>query len=176
MPIVVSMQATHIVNRGMYGVLDVLGPTVEFLTPPEEAGAVYSVMKGTIPPGVSVPLHSHGDVESFFVIAGTVQVLSQRSDDFEWLTVKPGDFVQVPSNAKHAFRNRSNEPVVQLITTTPKIARFFREIGRPITPGVPPRPPTPDELQRFAQVAAKYQYWNASPAENAALGISFPGA
>jgi quercetin dioxygenase-like cupin family protein len=166
------MEATHIVSKGTYGVLDVLGPTVEFLTSPLESDAVYCVMRGTIPPGVSVPLHSHADVESFNVISGSVQVLSQRGDNFEWLDVQPGDFVQVPSGAKHAFRNTSSEPVVQLITTTPKIGRFFQEIGRPVTPGAPLPPPAPDYIEHFLQVAAKYHYWNGSTAENAAIGIT----
>jgi quercetin dioxygenase-like cupin family protein len=168
----VSMQATYVVNRGMYGVLDVLGPTVEFLTPPEETDAVYCVIKGTIPPGVSVPLHSHSDVESFFQLFGTVQVLAERGDNFEWLNIKPGDFVQIPSGAKHAFRNSSSDPVVQLITTTPKLGRFFKEVGRTIAPGTPPRPATPYELQHFTRVAAKYHYWMGNPAENASVGIS----
>jgi quercetin dioxygenase-like cupin family protein len=151
----------HIVDRRTYGVLDVLGPTLELLTSPEETGAVYCVMMGTVPPGVSVPLHSHPDVESFYLISGAVQVLSQRENQFQWLDVKPGDFVHVPGGAKHAFRNTSSEQVVQLITTTPKLGRFFQEIGRPATTGVSPPPPTPDELEHFARVANKYGYWQA---------------
>jgi hypothetical protein len=34
------MQTPSIVHKGMGGVLDVFGPTVEFLTPPSEAEAV----------------------------------------------------------------------------------------------------------------------------------------
>jgi len=166
------MRVTHIVKKGPYGVLDVLGPTIEFLTSPEEADAVYCIFKGTIPPGVSVPLHSHADVESFYTLSGTVQVLSYQGDRFEWLTVKPGDFVQVPGGAKHAFRNTSSEPLVQLVITTPKLGRFFREVGRPIAPDAPARAPSPDEIRHFLRVADKYKYWNASPEENAAVGIS----
>jgi quercetin dioxygenase-like cupin family protein len=164
------MNATHIVSKGTSGVLNVLGPTIEFLSP-EEPDALYCVMLGTIPRGGSVPIHSHADVESFYVLSGAVQVLSQRGDRFEWLDVKPGEFVQVPCNAKHAFRNQSSEPVVQLITTTPKLARFFREVGRPVTPGAPLQPPTPKDIEHFLRVASKFGYWNGSPAENAAVGI-----
>ena len=132
------MQTAQIVSDGMYGVLEVFGPTLEFLIPPDEAGAVYCVMMGSMPPGVSVPLHSHPDIESFFLLSGVVQVLSQSAQNFEWLDVKPGDFVHVPSGAKHAFRNIGTEPAVQLITTTPRLGRFFREVGRPIKPRGPP--------------------------------------
>jgi len=59
------MQSTHIANEGTYGVLDVFGPTLEFLILPEEGESASCVMAGTIPPGVSVPLHSHPDIENF---------------------------------------------------------------------------------------------------------------
>jgi hypothetical protein len=37
--------------------LDVMGPTIEFLVPP--ADGEPCVMRGTIPSGAAVPLHSH---------------------------------------------------------------------------------------------------------------------
>ena len=43
--------------------LDVFGATVEFLVSPEDTHDGLSVMRGMIPPGVAVPLHSHGDTE-----------------------------------------------------------------------------------------------------------------
>lgn len=162
------METTHFVNRGDYGILDLFGPTAEFLTPPD---APYCMMIGVIPPGVSIPLHSHADVESFYVLAGSVQVYSQRGDTFEWLEAETGQFVHVPGNAKHAFQNTSGEPVVQMITTTPKMARFFQEIGRPATAGMRLPPPEPGDLERFARIAAEYGYWNAAPEENAAIGL-----
>ena len=167
------MKTTYLHNKGMHGVLDVLGPTVEFLTLPSEADAVYCVMKGTVPPGVAVPLHSHPDDESFFILSGAIQALAQQGDSFEWLDVKAGGFIHVPSGAKHAWRNTSSEPAVGLITTTPRLGRFFQEVGRPITPEAPPPPPTPDDLQHFTRVAAKYHHWLGSATENAAIGISF---
>jgi quercetin dioxygenase-like cupin family protein len=165
------MHSTRIVNDGTYGVLDVFGPTLEFLISPEKADSPYCVMTGTIPPGVSVPLHSHPDIESFFLVSGAVQVLSQRDGTFEWLDVRPGEFVHVPSSAKHAWRNTSSEPAVQLITTTPELGRFFQEVGRPVTSGAPLPPPTLDQLQHFMRAATKYNYWLGSPEENAAIGI-----
>ena len=165
------MQSSHIVKDGTYGVFDVFGPTLEFLILPGEADSGYCVMKGTIPPGISVPLHSHPDIESFLLVSGAVQAMSQRDGTFEWLEVRPGELVHVPSNAKHAWRNASGEPAVQLITTTPKLGRFLEEIGRPVTSGAPLPPTTLDDLQHFIRVAAKYGYWLGSPAENAAIGI-----
>ena len=166
------MQTPYIIHKGMDGVLDVFGPTVEFLTSPSEAEAVYCVMRGTMPPGVTVPLHSHPDVESFFLLSGAVQMLTQREDTCAWLDVKPGSFIHIPSGAKHAFRNTSSAPAVMLITTTPQLGRFFQEIGRPVTPDVPPPPPTSEELEHFMRLAAYYHHWLVSPADNAAVGIA----
>ena len=166
------MQTPYIIHKGIDGVLDVFGPTVEFLTSPSEAEAVYCVMRGTMPPGVTVPLHSHPDVEGFFLLSGAVQVLTQGGDTCAWRNVQPGSFIHIPSGTKHAFRNTSSEPVVQLIMTTPQLGRFFQEIGRPVIPGVPPLPPTPEELEHFRRLAAHYHHWLGSPADNAAVGIA----
>jgi hypothetical protein len=57
-------------------VLDLLGPTVEFITSPD-GPEDFCVLKGTIPPGVAVPLHSHDDPEAFFVVSGPQQALIQ---------------------------------------------------------------------------------------------------
>ena len=152
-------------------VVDVFGPAVEFLTPLEDREAVYCMLKGTIAPGIFVPLHSHPDDESFFVLSGSVQFLQERGDRLEWITVRTGEFIHVAGNAKHAFRNVFDEPVVQLITTTAHLGRFFEEIGRPISSGGSSNPPTPEELEQLARASAKYNYWLGSAEENAAVGI-----
>lgn len=99
-------------------------------------------------------------------------MLSQKEGLFEWLDVKPGDFIRVPCGGKHAFRNKSSEPVVQIVVSTPTLGRFFREVGKRVTLGALPLPPTPEELRHFVRVADKYQYWMGTPEENAAIGIS----
>ena len=166
-----TKHSTQFVHRGAHGVLDVFGPTVEFLTLPEEPDTDYCAMIGTIPPGVSVPLHSHPDPESFYVLSGSVRTLDQRGDTLQWRTVNPGEFAHIPGHAKHAWQNASSQPSIQLITTTRRLGGFFREIGRPVNAGSPGKPPTADDLQHLIRIAAKYEYWMGSPEENAALGI-----
>ncbi len=137
-------------NTKSHVVLDVLGPTVEFMVLPSESEDRYCVLKGTIPPGVSVPLHSHPDDESFFLFSGAVQALVQRQDGFESIAMHAGDFRHVPQGVTHAWKNQSNEPA---------IAGAFRP------------PPSPADIQRFAEVAARYHHRLASPEKNAAAGI-----
>ena len=60
-------------------IVEFFGPTVEFLTSPEDEHNNFCVLKATIPPGVSVPLHSHPDKEDFFIISGSVEGLRATS-------------------------------------------------------------------------------------------------
>ncbi len=155
--------------------LDVLGPTIEFLSAPEGSDSAPCIMRGTIPPGVSVPLHSHPDPETFVLISGAVEGLAHSAESFHWLQIASGDVFQVPGGAKHAFRNLSAEPAVMIIVSTVKMGRFFREIGRPVIPGgPPPGPPSAEIIWRFLETAARYGYWNATAEENAKLGLSLP--
>ncbi len=52
--------------------LDVLGPTIQFVTDPAEEDAPC-IMRGTVPPGVSIPLHSHADPETFLPLSGSFE-------------------------------------------------------------------------------------------------------
>jgi quercetin dioxygenase-like cupin family protein len=162
------MNGTQLIAKDSTPLLDILGPTVEILTP---ENVECCVLKGIIPPGVSVPLHSHPDYESMFVLSGFGQVLRQRGDSFEWLAIQPGDFIHIPGCAKHAWRNNSPEALVQLITTTQRLARFFREIGKPVNRDAALQRPTQPEIQRFVETAARHGHWMAGRAENAAVGI-----
>ena len=153
-------------------VVDVFGPTIQFLTDESEEEVAPCLLRGTIPPGLSVPMHSHVDYETFYVLSGEVEVLTEHNGESRWLPAKTGDVIQIPSGAVHAFRNQSKRPVEQLIVTTARLARFFREIGRPMSAaGAPPRP---EELQNFITTSARYGYWLASPEENACVGINLP--
>jgi quercetin dioxygenase-like cupin family protein len=163
---------TQVVAQSDCETLEVFGPTVQFLIAPQSSDEAPCIIKGIIPPGGFVPIHSHPGIEAFFVISGQVEVFTDAGAKPHWIAAGPGDFIDVPSNAKHGFRNSSIDPVVQLITTTSKLGRFFQEIGRSITRDARLSPPSPAELQHFARTSERYGYWLASPEENASAGIS----
>jgi signal transduction histidine kinase len=71
----------------------------------------------------------HGNPQQ---VGQVVVNLMNKTVNFEWLEATPSAFVHVPGGAKHAFRNISGEPVLQLVTTTPELGWFFEEIGRPV--------------------------------------------
>jgi quercetin dioxygenase-like cupin family protein len=150
--------------------LDVLGPTVEFLTSPAAAHHDFCVMRGVIPPGVAVPLHSHDATEVFFVLSGTKQVLTLGGGPAEWVEVRAGDYVHVPRGVRHAHRNVSAEPLVELVITTARLGNWFEEVGTPAT-GARRQPAV---LGHFLAVSRKYGYWLGSPDDNAAVGLRLP--
>lgn len=90
-----------------------------------------------------------------------------------WIEVKAGDHVHVPGNGRHAWRNTTSAPFVTYVIITPKLGKFFQEVGRPI--GSTEQPVTAEDiadfLVRYASVAKKYDCWNATPEENAAVAI-----
>jgi quercetin dioxygenase-like cupin family protein len=167
-----SERATQI-NPAWVMRVDLMGPTVEFLTSPQEAGIDFCLLRGVIPPGVAVPLHSHPDTEDFIVISGEVQALRQGRDGYEWIALKAGDHVHVPGNARHAWRNTTGAPFVTYIITTPKLGKFFQEVGW--LKGSTDQPVTAEDIRdfvaRFESVAGKFGYWNGTPEENAAVGL-----
>ena len=163
------MQVIKILRANDRTILDLSdGARIEPLTSSEEGS--YCVLKGTIPPGVAVPLHSHGDAESFYVLSGEAQVLIEAERGLEWQTLGPGDFVHITGGAKHAWRNVSRRPMEALITCTEKLGRALREMARPTSEGDRPAP-TQEDIQRLAEISARYGYWLASPEQNAEVGI-----
>jgi len=117
-------------------------------------------------------MHSHDSVEIFFVLSGNIDVLVEAGGKMHWVEAGAGDLIEIPSNAKHAFRNRSQNPVLNLLFTASRRGRYFQEIGRPVASGQSVRPPAPDEIQHFLKTAQRYGYWFATPQENASVGIN----
>jgi quercetin dioxygenase-like cupin family protein len=150
--------------------LDVMGPHIQFLVEPR-ADHAPSVMRGTIPPGTVIPLHSHDDPETFIAVSGEVEGLIQSADEFRWIRIRAGDIFHVPGGAKHAFRNRSHEPYVTIVVSTSRMAEFFRVIGTPVAPGALPAASSEVQVQGFLESAVRFGYWIGGPEENAAIGL-----
>jgi quercetin dioxygenase-like cupin family protein len=150
----------------------VLGVLLQFLSTPEQINDQISVMRATVPPGVVIPLHSHADPEIFYVLNGSLEVFQAEGPSEGWQTVTAEEVVSIPGNVRHALRNTSPSPITAITVSKQELCSFFRELARPFDPNSPPAPPTPEEMQHLFSVAQKYEYWLASPDENAAIGIS----
>ena len=101
-----------------------------------------------------------------------MEFFQDEGDSGRWMKAEPGDMVCIPGEVKHALRNRSKSPVVLSLITTPGIYDFFRELGKPHESGEASGPPTPRDMERLQALADKYNYWIASPEENAEIGLT----
>ena len=148
------------------------GNLVEFLASPDEAGAEICLIRGTIPPGTAVALHSHSDVELFYVLEGSVESFLSRNGIEGWKAVGMGDVVTIPGNTKHAWRNSSPFPATMVMVTTARMYEFLRELIKPFDPDQLATPPTGEEVQEIFEAATRYGHWMGSAEENAAIGLS----
>lgn len=124
----------------------------------------YCVSVATMPPGVVVPLHSHADRETFYILSGEMQ--GYDGDARAWRTLRAGDVFDVTDGLRHAWRNASGAAASILFVTTNRMARFLREAGELKVGGTPA-----DEARAFGDLVARYGYWCAGPQENAAIGL-----
>jgi|HubBroStandDraft_1064217.scaffolds.fasta_scaffold24186_2 quercetin dioxygenase-like cupin family protein len=157
----------HISRRDEQPIVDVYGPYIQFLTSLDQHDSELCFVKGVIPPGASIPLHGHAEDERFYIVSGQVEVYVES----DWHTAKAGDFLEIPGDIKHGFRNQSSQPALVILQTTVRLGRFFQEIGKPLSFEGDRRQPSPEELAHFVLSAQRYDYWLATPEENAAIGI-----
>jgi quercetin dioxygenase-like cupin family protein len=147
------------------------GTLFEFLASPDDTGSETCLIRGTIPPGVAVPLHSHSDVELFYVLEGSLEAFQFDNGNHGWVSFGPGEVVSVPGNTKHALRNSSPLPATAVVVTTSKLYSFFREVSKPVGRNRAATPPSSEEIHKVFETAARYGYWMGSPEENAAIGL-----
>jgi len=65
--------------------------------------------------------------ESFYILSGTVRLF----DGERWVDAAPGDFLYVPQNGVHAFRNDGDEAADMLLLFAPAPPRekYFRALA-----------------------------------------------
>jgi quercetin dioxygenase-like cupin family protein len=137
-------------------------PGNQYLTEVTEGDGDYCVMLCTLPSGVVIPMHSHADRETFYVLSGNPDLF--RGD--HWETLSPGDVIDAQDGIRHAWRNSSRAAASMLCITTMQMARFLRDVS--VDDG------SADPLargQRFLRLVQQHGYWLASPQENAAIGL-----
>jgi quercetin dioxygenase-like cupin family protein len=169
------LHSAHLIDGEAFEVFDIFGPTLQFVTRPDEVSGAPAILRGTIPSGGAALLHSHPDPETFVQLSGELEGLAFDRDDLKWIPIRPGEVFHIPAGARHAFRNRADGPAISIIFTTARLAAFFREVARPLRNGKAPDVTLPD-LQHFLATAESYGHWNATLQENAEIGIALPVA
>jgi quercetin dioxygenase-like cupin family protein len=165
----VKKQPTQASDKQLFNAVGVI---VEFLVSPDEVRDKICLIRGTMPPGVVVPLHNHADPEILYGLSGSLDVFKSNEGAAGWTTAGVGDVVTIPGTVKHALRNSSDVPVTLAVVTKSELYQFFREAAKPFDSNQRPAPRTPQALKDLVAVAAKYGYWIASPEENAAIGLT----
>ena len=137
-----------------------LRPAPVYLTKISEDDADYCLFLATLPAGAVVPMHSHADRETFYILSGNLEAL--KGD--RWEKLGPGDVLDVVDGIKHAWRNSSQASASMLCVTTTRMAKFLRDISVSDSDS--------DNAQRFLELVRTHGYWLASPEENAAVGLT----
>lgn len=87
----------------------------------------FGLFQWDMSPGSGGPdAHYHKTFsESFYILDGTVRLF----DGANWVTAVKGDYLYVPPNGIHAFKNESDEPASMLILFAPGTPRekYFLE-------------------------------------------------
>jgi quercetin dioxygenase-like cupin family protein len=106
--------------------------STNFLATGALTGGAFALVEERSIRGISVPLHKHDDVESFYILEGEVSFFL---NDEPGVRAIAGAFVHIPEGTVHGFRIES-ETVRYLILTTPHHAEFYRAITLPSTEAI----------------------------------------
>ena len=103
----------------------VLGATIDIHATLDDTGNSTSVIELGIParfPGAPPHLHQHM-TESFYMIDGTIDVMREGC----WSKAHRGDFILIPPQTVHAYRNTTDKPA-RFLVLAPGHDRFFFEL------------------------------------------------
>jgi quercetin dioxygenase-like cupin family protein len=139
--------------------VSVAGGTYTILVSGEQTGGRYSLIDMLIPPGGGPPPHRHDFEEMFTILEGEIE-LTFRGEAHR---AGAGSTVNVPANAPHSFKNKSDKPLRMLCMCTPAgQEEFFMAVGDLVDSRTAPPPKlSPAEqaerIQRAKALAAKYR-------------------
>ena len=127
----------------------------------------YCLLTAEMPAGAVVPLHSHSDRESFYILSGEMTFY----DGDSWRILRQGDFFDVLSDTKHAWLNASESSAFLLVVTTVRMGIFLQRVSSTIEATPDPRAASRRE-ENFLNLVQEYGYWLGSHEDNKAIGLS----
>ena len=135
------------------GLLNVLGTTLRLLAGGADTGDTFALLEVTVPPGATVPMHSHPQAEAFYVLDGELEFGRQSGEAVSVSRVAAGQCVHVPREARHSFRNAGPGDVRVLVACEAGLVAFFEDAGRePATDG----PPTREQIDRVVAIMQRH--------------------
>jgi quercetin dioxygenase-like cupin family protein len=104
---------------------DVAGARFTWKVKGEDTGYAFSIYEQELELGEGVPLHCHAYGEVFYVLSGYIDFLRVTGAGEEWITCAGGETIIIPTNALHAFYNRTDRPARLLSISTQLHQAFF---------------------------------------------------
>jgi quercetin dioxygenase-like cupin family protein len=139
--------------------VSVAGGTYTILMSGGDTGGRYSLIDMLVPPGGGPPPHRHDFEEMFTILDGEIELTFRGQP----VRASAGSTVNIPANAPHSFKNKSDKPARLLCMCTPAgQEELFMAVGDPVVSRTAPPPKlSPAEqaerIQRAKSLAAKYR-------------------
>ena len=121
-----------------------------------DTNGVFAFIEASVPAGAGPVAHTHNsNDEAFYLLSGELEFL----DGDHTFVAQPGDFVYVPRNTRHRFKNIGAHTAKMVFMFTPAgPERGFEIVGEPAQPGVqapPPGMPTPEQMNEMMRPESK---------------------
>ena len=134
----------------------VVGDTYTILIPGEATAGRYAVIDMHVPPSGGPDPHRHTCEEMFLVVEGEIELFFRD----ERVRAPAGTAVNVPANAPHMFKNRSDTAARVLNVVAPAgLDQFFVEGGVQVPTTAAPKLPdaeTEAQKRRMAEIAERF--------------------
>jgi quercetin dioxygenase-like cupin family protein len=141
--------------------------SITFLATGKDTNGAYTQFEVAVLPGGGPPPHiHHREDETFYVVEGNLEIRLGEVN----LLAQPGDYLRVPRDTVHAFRNVGEHLARMLLTMVPAgFEGYFMEVYQPVADltAPPPEPPA-DLLDRMIQAAPPYGLEFVPPPESGA--------
>ena len=139
-------------KRGEGDAFWMLGGLYEVKVSSEDTDGAMTIMDMLVPAGMGPPPHTHAGAETVYVVEGQLRY-QIGGETFEG---GPGTLFHIPAGIVENF-----EPLTQarvLVAYAPGgIERFFAEAGEVAeSRELPPAPEVPPDVDRLAEIAARY--------------------
>jgi len=139
--------------------ISVAGGTYTILVAGEDTGGRYCLIDMLIPPGGGPPPHRHDFEEMFTILDGEIELTFRGEAN----RAGTGSTLNIPANAPHSFKNKSDKPARLLCMCSPAGQEaFFLAVGDPVDSRTAPPPKLSqaeqaERGQRAKALAAKYR-------------------
>src|SRR3954452_9007934 len=129
--------------------IGLVGDTYTILLTGRDTAGRYCMIDMYVPPGGGPPPHRHDFEESFTVLEGEIETTFRGVAS----VVRSGQVINIPANAPHQFRNKSERPARLLCICSPAgLEEFFLEIGIPVATRTTPPPGLDPTRDRSTQL------------------------